>query len=119
MRFTKIVISLLGALLLIGVSATLSAAQEGQGWQDAPWQFSAKVYGLLPKAPVEIKIDQDEVANLPESLSLLPSTPVISLQSSVLVARQRRPTYGNRKTHQDADHARTGHLQNPCSRAPG
>jgi hypothetical protein len=67
MRFTKSVISLLGALLLIGVSATLSAAQEGQGWQDAPWRFSFDIYGWLPNAPATIKIDGHEVANMPES----------------------------------------------------
>jgi hypothetical protein len=68
MKFTKIRFSFLAALLLVGVSTMSSAAQQGQGWRDAPWRFSAKVYGWLPKAPATIKIDQVEVANLPESL---------------------------------------------------
>jgi hypothetical protein len=55
-------------LLLVGTPATLSAAEETTNWRDAPWRFNAKVYGWLPKAPVDIKIDQEEVANLPESL---------------------------------------------------
>jgi hypothetical protein len=68
MRFTKITISLFCALLLVGVPAMSSAAQEGQGWRDAPWRFSARIYGWLPNAPATIKIDQHEVANRPESL---------------------------------------------------
>ncbi len=68
MRFTKITISFFCALLLVGVSATLSAAEEEQGWRDAPWRFSAKIYGWLPEAPATIKVDQKEVANMPESL---------------------------------------------------
>ena len=68
MKFAKCSLSFLAVLLLIGVSATPSAAQAGQGWRDAPWQFEAKVYGWLPRAPVTIEIDQQEVANLPESL---------------------------------------------------
>lgn len=71
MKFAKIIISFLGALLLIGVSTTLSAAQEGQGWRDGPWRFSAKIYGWLPEAPATIKINQQEVANLPESLDTI------------------------------------------------
>ena len=68
MKFAKCIISFLAALLLIGVSTMLSAAQAGQGWRDAPWRFNAKIYGWLPEAPATIKIDQEEVANLPESL---------------------------------------------------
>jgi hypothetical protein len=67
MKFTKIMFSFLAALLLVGVSTMSSAAQEGQGWRDAPWRFSAKIYGWLPEAPADIFIDQDEVASLPES----------------------------------------------------
>ncbi len=40
----------------------------GAGLAEAPWRFSAKGYGWLPEAPVDIYIDQQEVANLPESL---------------------------------------------------
>jgi hypothetical protein len=68
MKFTKIRFSFLAALLLVGVSTMSSAAQQGQGWRDAPWRFSAKVYGWLPKAPATFKIDGVEVANQPESL---------------------------------------------------
>jgi hypothetical protein len=68
MKFAKIINSLVGALLLVGVSATLSVAQAGQGWQDEPWQFSFKGYGWLPEAPAEIKVKGHGVTNLPESL---------------------------------------------------
>jgi hypothetical protein len=57
----------LAALLLVGVSTMSSAAQEGQSWEDAPWRFNANVYGWLPQAPATVKIDQEEVAELPES----------------------------------------------------
>jgi hypothetical protein len=67
MKFAKIINSLVGALLLVGASTTLSAAQDGQGWRDAPWRFSFKGYGWMPEAPATIKIDGHEVANLPES----------------------------------------------------
>jgi hypothetical protein len=68
MKFAKSITPFLGALLLVGVSATLSAAQEGQGWEDAPWQFSAKIYGWLPEAPATIKVEGHGVTNMPESL---------------------------------------------------
>jgi hypothetical protein len=67
MKLVKNGISFLTALLLVGVPTMSSAAQVGQGWQDAPWQFSANVYAWLPQAPATVKIDQEEVANLPES----------------------------------------------------
>jgi len=57
-----------GALLLFGVSTMLSAAEETTSWRDAPWKFSAKGYGWLPEAPAKVKVDQQEVADLPESL---------------------------------------------------
>ena len=66
-KFAKFSICFSAVLLLVGVFAMPSAAQAGQGWQDAPWRFSAKGYGWMPSAPVSIKIDQDEVANMPES----------------------------------------------------
>jgi hypothetical protein len=68
MKFVKFILPFLAVLPLIGVSTTLSAAQEEQGWREAPWRFNAKVYGWLPEAPADIEIDQEEVANLPESL---------------------------------------------------
>jgi len=71
MKFAKISISFLAALLLVGVSATPSAAQAGEGWRDAPWRFSAKGYGWLPEAPATIKIDGHDVDNLPESLDTI------------------------------------------------
>jgi hypothetical protein len=71
MKFTKISISFLAALLLVGVSTTLSTAQAGEGWRDAPWRFSAKGYGWLPQAPATIKIDGHDVDNLPESFDTI------------------------------------------------
>jgi hypothetical protein len=68
MKFVKFILPFLAVLPLIGVSTTLSAAQEEQGWREAPWRFNAKVYGWLPEAPADIEIDQHEVAFLPESL---------------------------------------------------
>jgi len=80
MKFATIINSLVGALLLVGASTSLSAAQDGQGWRDAPWRFSAKIYGWLPEAPATITIDQEEVANLPESLdNILDSLEVMAM----------------------------------------
>jgi hypothetical protein len=67
MKLMKNGIFFLAALLLAGVSTTLFAAEQGQGWQDAPWRFSFKGYAWAPEAPVDIEVDQDEVANMPES----------------------------------------------------
>jgi hypothetical protein len=67
MKLVKNGIFFLTVLLLVGVPTMSSAAQEGQGWQDAPWRFNFKGYAWAPEAPVDIEIDQEEVANLPES----------------------------------------------------
>lgn len=67
---------------LVGASATASAAEEPTntqevaspsaeqvvaGWREAPWRFIVNVYGWLPDAPVDIKVDGNEVAHYPES----------------------------------------------------
>lgn len=67
MKFAAIINSFVGALLLVGASTSLSAAQDGQGWRDAPWRFNFKGYGWLPEAPATIKINGKDVDNLPES----------------------------------------------------
>jgi len=68
LKFENDTVSFFGALVLIGATATLSAAEERTSWLDAPWKFSAKGYGWLPEGSATLKIDQTEVANLPESL---------------------------------------------------
>ena len=35
--------------------------------RDAPWRFSFKGYGWMPKGPATIKVDGHEIANIPES----------------------------------------------------
>jgi len=58
-------ISLAGILLAV-ISNNVSAAAQGNGWLDGPWRFSVLAYGWAPEAPATIKLDQQEVANLPE-----------------------------------------------------
>lgn len=80
MKFENIIISLMGALLFIGVSTPLSAAPAGQFWWDAPWRFNVKGYGWLPTAPATIDVDQEEVANIPETLdNILDSVEVTAM----------------------------------------
>ena len=81
MKLSKLAIPCLLALILVGTSATPSAAEEPTntqeesspsaeqvvaGWWEAPWRFNVNVYGWLPRAPATIKVDGHEVANLPE-----------------------------------------------------
>ena len=58
------------ALGLIGAPA-VALADDQPGVGDAPWLFKAKVYGWLPEAPAAITVNQQEVANLPESLDTI------------------------------------------------
>jgi hypothetical protein len=68
--------------MLVGTTASPSAAEEPTnkqeeaspsaeqlvaGWREAPWRFNINVYGWLPRAPVDIKVDGNEVAHFPES----------------------------------------------------
>ena len=81
MKLSKLAILCLFALMLIGTSAIPSAAEEPTdtqkksspsweqvvaGWREAPWRFNVNVYGWLPSAPVDIKVDGNEVAHYPE-----------------------------------------------------
>ena len=83
MKLLKLVIPCLLALMLVGTSATPSAAEEPTnkqeeasssaeqvvaGWREAPWRFNVNVYAWFPKAPVKIDVGQEEV-DLPETLS--------------------------------------------------
>jgi hypothetical protein len=73
MTMRMAVINVLGFFLLLGASAGALAADAARNIRDAPWQFNIKGYGWLPEAPVDIKINQEEVANLPESFdNILP-----------------------------------------------
>ena len=67
MNFTKVNIPLLAAIILVVIFVTPAAAQEDTDWRSAPWRFSVKGYGWMPEAPATIKIDDQEVANMPES----------------------------------------------------
>ena len=58
------------ALGLIG-APVFALADDQPGVGDAPWLFKAKVYGWLPEAPAAITVNQQEVANLPESLDTI------------------------------------------------
>lgn len=80
-KFSKFAISLVTVIILVGIFATPSSAEEPMDmqekswpsaeqvvadWWEAPWWFHVNVYGWLPKAPVTIKVDDHNVANLPE-----------------------------------------------------
>ena len=62
--------ALAGVLLAVTSTAALAAAT-GNGWLDGPWRFRALGYGWAPEAPATIKLDQQEVANLPENLDTI------------------------------------------------
>jgi len=83
-KLAKFAIAYIGALLLVGTPATSSAAEEPTNTQEEsslsasdsptdtkeerwPWRFIVNVYGWLPKAPVDIKIDGNDIENFPES----------------------------------------------------
>jgi hypothetical protein len=83
MKLSKLALACLLALMLVGTSATPSAAEEPTntqeeapssaeqvvaGWREAPWRFNVNVYAWFPKAPVKIDVGQVEV-DLPETLS--------------------------------------------------
>ncbi len=83
MKLSRLAISWLLALMFVGAIATISVAEEpantkekssssaeqvGAGWREAPWRFHVNVYGWLPHAPVDIKVDGNKVASAPESL---------------------------------------------------
>jgi hypothetical protein len=84
MKLSKVAFPCLLALMLVGVLSTPSGAQEQSESQKAsplsstnappdakeerwPWRFNVNVYGWAPEAPVDIKVDGNEVANYPES----------------------------------------------------
>jgi hypothetical protein len=78
-KLAKFAIAYLSALMLVGTSATPSAAEEPTNAQEKaspsadtkeerwPWRFIVNVYAWLPEAPVDIKVDGNEVSNYPES----------------------------------------------------
>jgi hypothetical protein len=83
-KFT--ILFFLATLMLVGTSATFSAAQEPTDrqeesslsvtqklvnwWEDAPWRFELNVYGWLPQAPANIEIGGTS-ARLQESLGTI------------------------------------------------
>ena len=67
MKFSKFSIPLLAAIILVVASVMPSGAQGWINSLDVPWRFSVKAYAWLPEAPVTIKVDQEEVANMPET----------------------------------------------------
>jgi hypothetical protein len=67
MNFTKVTISLLAAIMLVGTLVTSSAAQDTEGWRHAPWRFNVNIYGWMPSAPVDITVDGHKVGSAPES----------------------------------------------------
>ena len=87
MKLTKFTISFfLATLMLVGTSATFSAAQEPTDeqeksslsvkqklvnwWEDAPWRFNLNGYGWFPNAPADIEIGGTSV-RLPESVGTI------------------------------------------------
>ena len=71
MRIFQTVLTI--ALMLLQ-STNLSAAEaaaEGKRWLDEPWEFNARLHGWLPEAPVDIFVNGDKVATLPESVSTI------------------------------------------------
>jgi hypothetical protein len=77
-KLARFAISFVVTLILVGALVTPSAAEEPTDTKqrsspsaDAkegrwPWRFNVNLYGWLPRAPVTIKVDDSEVANLPE-----------------------------------------------------
>jgi hypothetical protein len=65
--------SLMAVLTLVLMAATSTAALAAdpaeEGWLDGPWRYSGVIYGWLPQAPMDLFLDQDEIGNVPESLS--------------------------------------------------
>ena len=65
--------SLMAMLTLVLMAATSTAALAAdpaeEGWLDGPWRYSGVIYGWLPQAPMDLFLDQDELGNVPESLS--------------------------------------------------
>ena len=59
------------AVVLMTASSTAALAAEPaeEGWLDGPWRYSAVIYGWLPHAPMDLYMDQEELGNVPESLS--------------------------------------------------
>ncbi|MGB3095333.1 MAG: hypothetical protein WBB46_01185 [Candidatus Deferrimicrobiaceae bacterium] len=85
MKPWKWAVPCLFAMMLGGALATPSGAQEPAKPQEKsspsapdapadtkserwPWRFNINVYGWLPKAPVTIKVDGNDVASAPETL---------------------------------------------------
>jgi hypothetical protein len=82
-KLAKFAIQCLFALMLVGALSTPSGAQEQSETQktsslsttDAPadvkedrwpWRFRVNGYGWMPRAPVDIEVDDNDVANYPE-----------------------------------------------------
>lgn len=80
-KLAKFALSLVAAIILVGTFATPSSAEEPTDmqekswpsaeqvvadWWEAPWWFHVNVYGWLPNAPATIKVDGQDVADLPE-----------------------------------------------------
>jgi len=58
----------IAALAMTLNAGAVLAEETGEGWLDGPWRFGAIAYGWLPEAPATVKVDQEEVANMPEDL---------------------------------------------------
>lgn len=67
MKNTKCIHAALAGILLTAASTGLFAAEQGNGWLNGPWRFSALGYGWLPQAPANIKHNNNDVENLPEN----------------------------------------------------
>ena len=61
----------IAALAMTLNAGAVLAEETGEGWLDGPWRFGAIAYGWLPEAPATVKLDQQEVANLPEDLDTI------------------------------------------------
>ena len=80
MRFAKFTASFLAALMLVGATATPSAAQETAplwDWSSPsavktdPWRFNVNLYSWLPSAPIDISTPEGRQASLPEDIDVI------------------------------------------------
>ncbi len=79
MKLATLAVPFLAALMLVGATATPSAAQETAAhweWSSLsavktdPWRFNVDLYGWLPSAPIDIETAQGN-ASLPEDLDTI------------------------------------------------
>jgi hypothetical protein len=53
------------------MGTTKAIAQDGESQWSDPWRFHVNIYGWLPKAPATIKVDGEEVVDVPEDLDTI------------------------------------------------